>query len=182
MSSQKQPTASGGLRLLIGGLVALFLLLAAAIASVQMFIPSVPLAPPVKSIDAAQQAMTDEQRQARLERERVRLESEKKAAKDAAEDRAHAKAWSITVGAAKRAREQESYAYAACAVALESSARYDYKSDWLPNYAWISEGDAIVIHGRDIHLQNGYGAYAGGYYCKWNIADRKVVYANADTD
>lgn len=104
------------------------------------------------------------------------------AAIDAKEDADNAAKWDISIQDAKIGREKQETAYLDCVQSLKERAKYDYKSDWGPNYGWVSDGSAIIVKGRDVHLQDAAGTYAGGYLCKWDISTSKVLYAEPDTD
>ncbi|HWY14268.1 MAG TPA: hypothetical protein VNX86_03910 [Rhizomicrobium sp.] len=118
------------------------------------------------------------------EEDRVRAKEDaedarKQAAKEAAEDAAEAKRRGISLAVFERAKELETNAWAACGEALRNSARYDAKSDWSPNFDWSTNGDSITIMGRDVHLQNGFGAYSAGYSCTWDMKTKAVTALNA---
>jgi len=132
--------------------------------------------------EVSQQEQTDEQKQQAEEAAKDKADKEAQSLEDAKTDKANSARWNITVEQARTARESLDDAYASCVVELKNSAKYDYKSDWMPNYSWFSDGPGIIIHGRDVHLQNSFGAYAGGYICKYNIAKKEVLNVIVDTE
>lgn len=98
---------------------------------------------------------------------------------DTSADLAQAQAWHISMGAYERAKAQELQAYTECVMSVEDAARFDYKGDWLPDYTWSSDGKSISIVGRDIRLQNGFGAWSRvTYTCEWDMAAQKITNLN----
>jgi hypothetical protein len=130
---------------------------------------------PAGDSDAVEQAKQDAQ--AKKEADAA---AAKQAAEDAATDANNAARWSITLDQAKRARLLEMDAYNDCVVTVKDAAKYDVKSDWLPNFSWTANSSTITIFGRDIHLQNGFGAYSAGYVCEWNMDSKAVTSVNAN--
>lgn len=95
------------------------------------------------------------------------------------EDAELARQWGIPIDVLQGAKKVETNAYSDCIDALKNSARYDVKSDWVPNHQWSTDGTTITITGRDVHRQNGFGAYSGGYICTLDMKTKTVAIVDA---
>lgn len=113
--------------------------------------------------------------------ERIKSEHEaaaEKAAHQADLDRVAAEAKEMGLSVTDYNRVQKSLldARADCVHYLKSQAKYDAKLTSDSQAGWTSNGTVIVLQGRDVMLQNGFGAWTRPEYrCVWNISMRKVL-------
>lgn len=108
-----------------------------------------------------------------------------KAAHQADLDRvaAEAKEMGLSVTDYKRVQDSLLDARADCVHYLKSRAKYDTKLAPDSLAGWTSNGTIIVLQGRDVMLQNGFGAWSRPEYrCIWNISMRKVLKFQVKTD
>jgi hypothetical protein len=97
-----------------------------------------------------------------------------------AEETTLARGWRVTDEVFRHARERSETAHSDCRGAVREAARWDYRSDWLPDYDWRTDGRMITIIGRDVHLQNAFGAYSNApYICEWDLKKGLVVSVRA---
>lgn len=98
-----------------------------------------------------------------------------------AEEAALARGWRVTEEVFRQARKRSEAAHSACRKAVREAARWDHRSDWLPDYDWRTDGRTITIVGRDVHLQNAFGAYSNApYVCEWDLKGATVVSLRAE--
>lgn len=102
-------------------------------------------------------------------------EAAKQAREQDQEDAADAKKMGVSVATYRQGQKLQDKAYSDCTFALINSARYEHKQDWGLDYSWTTDGKTIAILGRDVHLQNGFGAYSAGYSCEWDMKTKSVV-------
>jgi hypothetical protein len=107
-------------------------------------------------------------------------EAAKKAHEQDQEDADDAKKMGVSIAVFKLGEGLRDKAYDDCTVALINSAHYEHKTDWAENFTWRTDGQVIMIFGRDIHLQNAYGAYSASYSCVWDMNTKSVI--SVDTD
>jgi hypothetical protein len=96
-------------------------------------------------------------------------------AKTEAENEAKAKDMGVSLADYMSAKAASTDAYAECKVAAEGRAKHDYKADFLPSSTWTVKGRTISVVGRDLQMQNGFGAYGPvTYFCDWDMDMRAV--------
>lgn len=111
--------------------------------------------------------------------ERMDKEREKAAAEQAKQeeaiDRQKAHDHGMSLEEYQRITSAGAHAYAACKVAAENRAMYGYKSDFVPNWSSNVVGKDLEITGRDIQMQNGFGAYSYvTYRCVWSVSGNTI--------
>ncbi len=93
-----------------------------------------------------------------------------------ADDQTKARKSGLSLASYKRAKAHAIDAYAACVAAIKEAARYEVKTNWLPDFEWSSDGETITIIGHDMHLQNGFGAISNEpYTCEWDMKSGKIT-------
>ena len=117
--------------------------------------------------------------QAAQDREQTK-EKAQKASDEAAADLKQAQAWGVSLAVYERAKAQQDDAYVYCMEAVKKAARFDVKSDVMPNYSWGTDGNTLTIFGHDLHLQNGFGAYGNSYHCEWDMSAKKIISVGDD--
>jgi hypothetical protein len=92
------------------------------------------------------------------------------------DDRAEAAKWGVSIPDYMKAKGAEDNAHISCMVEAENRAKYEHKDDFGQPVWWKTDGKTLTITGKDVMLQNGFGAYEHvTYICTYDLASKSVT-------
>lgn len=108
--------------------------------------------------------------------ERTRREKEQ-----LAKDIETAKLWNVSIEQYREGDKNRINAWSSCAAAVRSMAKWSSDIEYNHDWSWSTDGSDIRIVGRDVKMQNGFGAWRNvRYECKWNILTNSTSVINVE--
>jgi hypothetical protein len=91
-------------------------------------------------------------------------------------DRADAAKWGVDIQDYMKAKGAEDSAHISCMVEAEGRAKYEHKDDFDQPVWWKTDGKSLTITGKDVMLQNGFGAFEHiTYVCTYDLATKTIT-------